>query len=325
LDSYQAIPVYLKIINNSYIGSKVSEVYPIVVENTKAYGCLNNLNVTINISFENFIFEIERNFKDQIETAVQWQENEPPETLYFNHGMYMDKGSKNGLEYIIDELNSKPTSSRALIPLIDIEDIIGSGDNFLPSLNILQFSFKDNKKSDLYVTLYLRALEVNYFLKINICEIYVAVKRIQQKINSISNLVINIFAFRAQYKEHFGCFKKAKIDLIAPERMMLYCQNKKITNLIDLLTNKLQLSETVVETKGIENLCSCIQNYQDYYKDDYYNPELIDNIIKLKDEVINLESLRSSTSIYSEIAKKESHVGEQMKNVIIKLGSLKEV
>ena len=72
--------------------------------------------------------------------AMQWQELEPNEYLYFTHGQYANR-DKNltprpglALEHIVKELDRKPTTRRALFSLLHTGDIVDTGDKPIPSL-----------------------------------------------------------------------------------------------------------------------------------------------------------------------------------------------
>ena len=137
------------------------------------------------------------------------------------------------IDFVINELKSKATSSRAIIPLINFEQVVNSGDDFLPSFDLVQFGFEHEIKNQLYVTLYLRALEVNHFLKINLCEIYVMCKKISEEIRSIESIDVTVIAFKAQYKEHYGCFERAEIDMYSEADitvLLLGTQDKIVAN-----------------------------------------------------------------------------------------------
>lgn len=227
----------------------------------------------------------------------------------------MFKGKVDPIEYVINELKNKATSSRAIIPLINMEDVVGSGDNFLPSLDIIQFGFKEDNKEELYVTLYLRALEVNNFLKINLSEVYVMCKKIRERIREISTLNITIFSFKAQYREKYSCFRKADIDMIDESDLMMSVMEKDINAIISLLENKNELSETVVHLDGVEKLERCIKNYNKR-KNDVYSEDICNSINDLKKNMNKLKELRESTSNYTEINQEEGKVEVQLQQLI---------
>ncbi|MBU3201560.1 metallophosphoesterase [Clostridium estertheticum] len=320
-NKYNKIQVYKRKNMNIFQGTKTSEQYLSALETTKQYGCINNFNMKITTSCEDFFSDMQKTFLPDIEIAKQWQALELPETLYYNHGQYMQKDGIDGIKHIIKELQSKATSSRAIIPLIDIKNVIGSGDNFLPSLDIIQFGFNTEDRTELYVTLYLRALEVQHFLRINLSEIYVMVKRLKEEIRSINKLNINVFAFKAQCKEQFGCFKKAKIDILEERNIMRMVDKKQISEIYSMLKEKLELSATVVNVKGIINLYNCIIEFE---KDEsFFSPSLLDNIQNLINSMKLLEQLRTKTSNYIEIKEHEKKVEHNMVFVIKQFETLK--
>ena len=55
-----------------------------------------------------------------------------PPALYMSHGEYIHRHG-DGIQYLIDQLVKKPTGNRAIISLIDMKDLIGSGDDPRPS------------------------------------------------------------------------------------------------------------------------------------------------------------------------------------------------
>jgi len=319
LDQFDKKCVYIKKNINIFKGSKTTEVYERVRKSTLAYGCINNLNINITSLYSDFVADMEQSFEGDIEKAKDWQSLDVPETLYYNHGQYMKLDNNDGISYAINELINKATSSRAIIPLISFKDVFGSEDNHLPSLDIIQFGFFDEEKTELFCTLYLRALEVNHFLRINLSEIYIMSKKIQEAIRSINKININIFAFRAQYKEKFSCFKKAKIDMLAERNIMKIVMEKQISKIEELIKEKLELLETVVNIEGVLNLYNCLKDSED----EYYTPELIDSCFKLTEAMKNLKSECKKTSNYQEVKKIEAYVSSRMEDFIKKIGELK--
>lgn len=323
LDGYSALEVFSRKRKNMFYGESVIDVYDEVVKATKAYGAIMNFNMNITIKLDEFNSQIENIFSDKIIIAEEWQEKIPPNTLYYNHGQYMFKGNMDAIEYVIKELKNKATSSRAIIPLINMEDVVGSADNFLPSLDIIQFGFKEDNKKELYITLYLRALEVNNFLKINLSEVYVMCKKISEKIRGISILNITIFSFKAQYREKFSCFRKAEIDILDESELMISVMEKDINTIICLLENKHELSETVVHLNGVEKLERCIKNYNRRNKK-VYSDDICNSISDLKKNMDKLKELRESTSNYTEINQEERNVEVQFQQLIKEFKKLME-
>jgi len=102
-------------------------------------------------------------FLAEAELARDFQNPVKPDSLDINHGEYI---KENGVQHLIDELKKKKNSNRALISLINQEDIIESKDNPIPSFMVVQCYIEEHNK--LYFTIYFRALEVSKFLKINL-------------------------------------------------------------------------------------------------------------------------------------------------------------
>lgn len=301
LDRFDPINLYSRKNKNIYSGKTTSDLYSKFVSEVKSFGLLNNFHVNIQSSVKDFFSDIEENFSDQIPVAQQWLKDEVPKTMYYNHTLHMNKGEIDGLDYIIEELNRKATSSRAIIPLVNINEVINSEDNFLPSLDIFQFGFNTDEKNELFFTLYLRALEVNNFFKINICEVYLITKSLIEKFRSIKDINLTIFAFRAQYKEKFGCFQKAEIDSLDESDIMIMVMEQNISSLEQLLINKFSLFETVIIIDGVEKLLRCINKYNDRYDKNFYRSDLIEKIKLILDLFYKLKKLRRSTSIYQDI------------------------
>ncbi|CAI3202390.1 metallophosphoesterase family protein [Clostridium neonatale] len=325
LNRYTKVDVFSRTFLNYFNGYDLKETYEKVVQAIKEYGAIINFNMNIRTELQKFNESIEHLFYEQIKIAEEWQEKVPPSSLYYNHGEYMFKGKVDPINHIIKELIRKPTSSRAIIPLINMNDVVDSGDNFLPSLDIIQFGFDNDERIELCVTIYLRALEVNNFLKINLCEVYVMCKKIKEQIRSISNININIFAFRAQYKEKFSCFKKADIDITDESRIMIKVMKKKVEQIIELLKNKYELSETVVHLDGIDKLDRCIKNYNDDCEEEESYPiKIVEGIGTLKECMNKLKKLREKTSDYKEIEEQEEIVQKGIKCLINEFEKLLE-
>ncbi|MEK3885733.1 hypothetical protein [Paenibacillus sp. PL2-23] len=183
--------------------------------------------------------------------AEAWQNPVQPTFLQINHGSYI---GESGINHVIEELKIKQHSNRALVSLINQKDIMKSGDNPIPSFMILQFSQEGN---ELYVTAYFRALEVSKFLRINIEEARIIINQIYKEIPNITNVKLNIFAFRAYVKEQQTTLRKQEIDLM-PERQLLILMQTNPKKMITLLKEKLHES-TVIEN-GSLNLINEIIN-----------------------------------------------------------------
>ncbi len=313
LDEYLPRLVYDSKPTGQYFDNSLKKIYSKVVSDVKRLDCIYNLKMNLVTNFRSFEEEIKDTFPDFIEIAKDWQGEKVPESLYYNHGRYMQSKGILGIEHIIKELTNKATSSRAIIPLINFADVVDSGDQYLPSLNVIQFGFLEDTKRKIFATIYFRALEVNRFLKINLCEIYLMIKSIANIIRSIEEVDITIIAFRAQYKEKYGCFRKAKIDTLNEAELTVLLSNKKYDNIIDLLEEKLELSETVIEDKGINSIKNAIEVLT---KEGESSVLLLEKVKKTQERLNLLKEERKKTSNYKEIEKTEQLVTDSIKDLI---------
>ena len=284
-DGFTKVPITMLDEKNYFVGNTFSEVYDRLYKRVTVKSRLYNVHLLVISKYDDFVVDVEQNFglKEELETldnkysytalAEMWDAPKPDEdVLYFNHGMYFSTETyTNGIDYVIQELSRKQTSSRALLSTINSKDIVDvPSDSLLPSLMSIQFGFDLNRKT-LYITMNLRALEVSRFLKINICEALFLAKQIKTKLN-FDSIQVAIEAFRVQRKDRFGCFLKAKIDtetekrkLVSKLACLIYLDDKykiqdKISSIIDLIKDKKDRVETVIETSGIESLRQSIKD-----------------------------------------------------------------
>jgi len=261
------------------------------------------INFNIKVNFD--IKLIENSLQDVNQLAIDFQNPKCPENLYINHGEYIHKKG-NGVDNVIKELREKNNSNRAIISLINQEDIIGSGDKPIPSFMILQFSIEDGNQ--LYITVYFRALEVSNFLRINIEEIRIIIESIKSKIINIDKVFLNIFAFRAYIKEDINPLQRAKLDLI-----------KDPKELIELLEEKKTFS-TVIEYKIYEDIVNWInKDSSNYIHQSIKKPlikKLLNNIIIISKEI---EDLRTKSSHSHDIDKKQNDYKNKIDKLIKEL------
>lgn len=316
LDSYGSHLLYTNNASEAYKGDSLKQVYDKVVMDTKRLNCIHNLKMNVSTRLEDFEKEIMESFADTISIAEDWQKKTVPESLYYNHGKYMQSKGIWGIDYIVEELDNKTTSSRAIIPLINFCDVVDSGDQFLPSLDIVQFGFADNFKKKIFITIYLRALEVNHFLKINLCEVYLMIKDIADRIRSITEIDMTILAFKAQHKERYGCFRKARIDIISEAKLTTLLLSNKHQEIIEMLEEKLELNETVIQDKGLLSLENAIKVLVDEKK---YSKELLEKIENILKELDGLKTERTKTSHYKEIEELEQLVTNSINELIAEL------
>ena len=320
IDKFDSKIVYNKKHESHYSGLCASRLQQSLVEEIKENGLINNLFFNVKSSIQNFYIDIENSYRDVIPVAQKWIDKELPINLPYNHSQYFNRDGNDGMKYILEELSKKPTSSRAIIPLINIIDVGTSEDGFLPSLNIVQFGFDDDTRKKLHVTLYLRAIEVKHFLPINLCEVYLLTKEINKTFRAIDHIDITLNSFRAQYKEVFGCHEKAELDVITQARLMNYLNKKDIGKISKMINEKNGLSETVVIDTGIRNLKTCMNEITDTDDKLFFGDEIINEIISLNTEFEKLKFLRKSTSIYTDIQDAEEKLLQSLK----KLGKLFE-
>lgn len=267
--------------SNFFSGTKISKVYEELIEKVRAESKLYHVHLHVNSRFDDFCMDVNESFgnKRELKTldndysynelAEMWENSQVnTEVLYFNHGQYYPEG----IEGVLKELERNRTSSRAVMVTVNSNDISRmtktAPDALLPSMMSIQVGFNKDRTT-LYVTMTLRALEASRFLKINICEILYVAQRIYEK-QPFDKIEVELSAFRVQIKENFGCFLRAKLDTMCTQHeitVLLSSLNysvdhptiensiKKITSLI---RDKMQRSETVIETAGLESLLQSV-------------------------------------------------------------------
>ena len=165
---------------------------------------MHNLVVSCSISANNLK---SNSLLDVSEDAEKWIAEECPDDLHINHGQYV----KDGMEHIIAELINKPSSNRALYSLISQDHISSSGDTPIPSFLIFQTKLVG---SDLYTSVYFRALETYRFLSINLEEIRLRLVKILERLSQIKSVNLCIHSFYAYRNPSIEPLVKPKIDLL---------------------------------------------------------------------------------------------------------------
>lgn len=302
LEGFSKVILFENSKRNFFANDKVSLMYKEVRDTVKACGGINNLYINIKTNVDNYKHDMEDNFIEDIKRAELWLEEETPSTLYYNHGQYMVDSRYKGINYIIDELERNSTSNRAIIPLVRFSDVLDKQFGHLPGLNSIQFGFLNDEKAELYCSVYLRSLEVNHFLKINLSEIYLLLLKICDEIRSIKRIVITIYAFKAQYKEKFSCFRKAQIDVLNVGSLSKFVYQKDTEKIVNLLKDKFGMEETVINTNGL-------MNFYDILKEsELYDEQLIVGIKEIIDEMDNLKQEYMKSSNYEEIKPIEERI-----------------
>lgn len=299
----------------TYTGPNIGDVYRRIVSDVRTFGAIPNMNLKLKMPYDEFNRQIEETFPESIHTAELWQNtSEVPSTLYYNHGQYMKCDEQTAVNFVTAELQSKATSSRAIIPLINFENVVTSGDGFLPSFDLVQFGFLTEDRTQLFVTLYLRALEVNHFLKINICEIYLMCRHIADTIRSIKDLNVEILAFKAQFKENFGCFLRAQIDTIDESDLVIMLE-VNLDGVVQMLEEKKRLSETVIESKGMVSFFKALNSINKLKR--AVKSSVLESAGQILEMMEELKVERKKTSNYKAIEKIENRLSAQF-DVVIK-------
>ena len=207
---------------------------------------------------------------DVKDTAVMWRADTPPPQLYFTHKQYY----KNGVQHIVDELKSKPTSNRALYSLISQDQINDSGDGPLPSFLILQCQLDDGS---LYCTCYFRALEVYTFLRVNLEEIRQTLSETCHALGTVKSIRLKIFAFHAYIDQGRLPLQKPEIETLLDDeiQIMLMAGASNPIKRLDKLLLELRNATTIVSSGKLVSLKRIIER-------DAPNAKLHDSLIPLR-------------------------------------------
>ena len=301
--------------DNCYFSESIYQAHQAVINKLKKTKNCINLHIKINTCFNLFQKEIYQYYNDFRENAENWLLPVVPDNLYYNHGCYMKSGDMEGIDYVIRELKRKESSSRAVIPLINFKDVVESGDSFLPSFNFLQFGFFTQKETGFYANLYLRDVVVNNFLYINIYELYLIIEKIFAGLGKENKTAIclNIYAFRAQYKEEFGCFKKAQLDIMTEAELTMAVQGKKCEFLKKLIIEKINLHETIIQNEGFVHLRNAFKAFNKF---EVNNKIIVDIIDKLESVIYKQEEIKKLRHITNNTDMRENELNTQIKNLL---------
>ena len=286
---------YLRDENNNYYGNSIYALYEKILKDAESDSLLPNLRFQVKQTFEKFEKEVLSNFSSCLGDAKKWQSISCPESLDYTHGELMCTDDIQWKEFAINKLRENPTNKRTIIPLITKEDVFGSGDNKLVSFDVVQFGFINNLMEDLYITVYMRALEVRHFLPINLCEIYLMAKELKKELQTIKKVTVCFFVFRAEQKENYGCYKKAEIDLLSESRLCSLLSESNFLKIKRMLEEKIKMGDTVIDKKWLVNLKSA---FLEFYKENNRKEVFrkIDECLKL---LSDLKEVRLHCSDYS--------------------------
>lgn len=324
---------------NYFQGENFQSVYERLLEKISYKPVLNNAVMQINCTYEDFKNNLENFLQgDELvigekhftyfELAKLWEEIEVPQCLYFNHGKYFkvrdeeaECAEVHGIQFIARQLLSKPTSNKAVLTTYSMDTVSNmlKGVEYLPSLLSVQFS-QSKDRHTIYVHMYLRALEAERFLKINICEIKWLLERLEQEGIIFDKVDIAISAFRVQKREKFNCFLKADIDNMDDVDLTSYVNAGEISKICQMLEEKKDASETITNVKGLRALCKAMKKSNEHENLQDYSPiviEKLDGVLSVYEE---LDAIHKKGSINTEEEKLcETKINEGINEVIVEL------
>lgn len=251
----------------------------------------NQLNFSLHVAFPIDIVK-KPELRDVSADAENFQKIDKPDHLHINHGMFI---KENGIQNLINELKEKKNSNRAIISLIDQDDIIGKGDNPIPSFMIIQAAIENNT---LFLTTYFRALEISSFLRINLEEIRMILNQIYSCFDEIESVNLHIFAFRAYIQKDINPLKRAQIELLDEAVLLKKLENPIKKGLIPLLEEKLRTKTTVVDDNSFTLILGILKNplaNEDIHPilKSEYTKKIVQEIIDTSFEIQKLRSVNS--------------------------------
>ena len=315
-NTWDKTETYTRKCDNNYYGNSAYELYEKILDDVKADSYILNLKVLIKQDYDLFHQEIKKKFTDFLDDAKKWQSTEIDDTLEYTHGNLMSTDYEKWYDFVVRKLQKNPTNKRTLIPLINKQDVYNSDDEKLVSFDVVQFGFEDEAKTEFCVTIYMRALEVRYFLPINICEIYIMIAKIKEKFQSISNINICIFAFRAEQKLDYACYKKKRLDSITESKLCALLSEGNFNELGDMLREKQQSIDTVIDYNWICNLKNA---FKEFYKKDNSN-DALDLINQIERNLKEIEETRLKSSYYNATESDEYRLKENIGKLIDLIG-----
>lgn len=299
---WDSTQTYLHEENNNYYGESLYTLYEKILKDAESDFLLPNLRFQVKQTFEEFEQEILSSFSSCLNDARDWQSFSPPKSLDYTHGELMCTNNIQWHEFAIKKLQENPTNKRTIIPLITKEASFQSGDNKLVSFDVVQFGFMNDLKEDLYITVYMRALEIRHFLPINLCETYLMAKKLREGIPTIKKVTVCFFVFRAEQKSDYGCYRKAEIDLLSESNLCKILSKRDFPKIKALLQEKIKIADTVVDEKWLQNLKSAVFNF--------YEENNRDSVLKKIEQSLelltNLKKARFHCSDYSRTQSEET-------------------
>lgn len=273
-----------------------------------------NLQTKFNINILN-----NETFSAEAALARDFQNPEKPDHLYINHGQFI---KENGVTHLIGELKKKKNSNRALLSLINQEDIVDSNDDPIPSFMVVQCSIEDENK--LYFTFYFRALEVSKFLKINLEEMRIIVNQTREEFQDLNEVYLNIFAFRAYSKETINPLIRPKLELLSESRIIKIMEKSSKAKLVPLLEDKLSTDSTIVDDESFNTILRILNDSDSnmdipqHFKSSHVK-NIIQNIINISNK---LKTLRAKNSHDPDIVESYSNYKIEIKKLIDELAKI---
>ena len=302
-DTWDVTQVYTKPEDNNYVDSDAYALYCRVLKDADESRLLPNLRIQIQSSFCAYEQSIVENFSLCRDDAIAWQSSAPNKYLECTHGQQMNTMDLTWQEFVVDALRQNPTTKRAIIPLIEREKAFHAlDDQYLVSFDIVQVGFASNECKTLYITIYMRALEVRHFLPINLYETYLIAKTIKEYFPTVEELNICLFAYRAEAKKNYGCFKKAEIDILCESQLCQLLVERNYAAIIELLKAKSKMGDTVIDVGWLERLKNAAMFcYQGEDKN-----SLLKQVNTVLEKLHNLKQRRAQCSDYSITQEEES-------------------
>ena len=315
---WDSVDTYEKHVDSNYHGTSVFDVYTHVLRDAESNLLLPNLRIQIKQKYDSFQKEVWDCFGSCMEDAQIWQGNECPQELEYTHGQLMTYRDISWDQYVCETLIQNPTSKRAIVPLIDKEMSFRGGDDKLVSFDVVQFGFSNADCKDLHITVYFRALEIRYFLPLNICEVFLMAQKIKKHIQSIDSLTICFFAYRAEAKKNYGCYKKATIDMLSESELCKILASKNYDKLSKILDQKADMGDTVIDLAWLDK----VQHALDVFYEEKNKNDVLQQVNTVRKKLSDLKDLRAHCSDYSKTQQQE----DEFTNVLRLLSSmLKEV
>lgn len=318
LRQYRPIRVF-QLDRHTYADSSVHRVYQRILSDLRHLQYLYNLWINVKIPLETFEEEIHQHFEKHLGDAGDLLQTVPPDTMRYNHGQYLVTASGlTGVEYIVQHLTDSPNSARAILPLVDFEEVVATNSHHrhrddLPSLNLIQFTRDRNDMSTLNITMYFRSLEVNHYLRINFCEAYLLAKEIAERLQSVQSVNLTVYAFIAQYYNGYKLGNKvSRIDMMSSESLTLYLAKQQYSLLAELFEEKRDL-HTYADTNAIKNMAKALAAVGSATD---LPPGLAEVFARLERQVDEYVVYKAARSIYTDLSRRELEVKGLMNELI---------